>query len=492
MSVHLGRHAAGEPPAADVVPASLLSRSVNGLHAAMPAMSAKTVLSRGQACSLLVAAVVTCLGAAAWLVGALIGLIAVATAAYLLIFLYNVVLFRTTLRGARIVHIPDEVASSVPDASLPRYTVLIAAYQEAGVIAETLRAMAALDYPRDRLEIKLLLEEDDLATIAAAQAARPGKEVDIVRVPTSLPRTKPKALNYGLGLSTGALVTVYDAEDRPEPLQLRRAAVAFRRGDPSMACLQARLYFYNDQQNLLTRWFAAEYNLWFAESLPALARLRAPIPLGGTSMHVRRDVLERVGAWDPHNVTEDADLGVRLHRMGFTTEVLDSETLEEANCDLINWVRQRSRWYKGYLQTWLVHMRSPVRLWRDTGGAGVAGLAAVVGGTPLLALINPFFWLLTCLWVLGGTYVQALFPAWLYYLAMLSLLFGNLLALYRTAVALRTSGHPELLGAVLLWPLYWIVMSAAALRAVGQLAIAPWFWEKTVHGLDAKREPLGD
>lgn len=200
MSVHLGRHAAGEPPAADVVPASLLSRSVNGLHAAMPAMSAKTVLSRGQACSLLVAAVVTCLGAAAWLVGALIGLIAVATAAYLLIFLYNVVLFRTTLRGARIVHIPDEVASSVPDASLPRYTVLIAAYQEAGVIAETLRAMAALDYPRDRLEIKLLLEEDDLATIAAAQAARPGKEVDIVRVPTSLPRTKPKALNYGLGL----------------------------------------------------------------------------------------------------------------------------------------------------------------------------------------------------------------------------------------------------------------------------------------------------
>jgi len=491
MSLYQRRRPAGESPAADAVPESLLFRSVNGLHTAMPEMSAKRVLSRGQACGLLIGAVLICLCALIWPMGVVIGLIAVATAIYLLILLYNVVMFRATLRGAPMVSIPDEVASSVPDAMLPRYTVLIAAYQEAGVIAETLRAMAALDYPRDRLEIKLLLEEDDIATIAAAQAVRAGEEVNIVRVPASLPRTKPKALNYGLGLSTGELVTVYDAEDRPEPLQLRRAAVAFGRGDRRLACLQARLYFYNDQQNLLTRWFAAEYNAWFAESLPALVRLGAPIPLGGTSMHIRRDVLEEVGAWDPHNVTEDADLGVRLHRLGFTTEVLDSETLEEANSDLINWVRQRSRWYKGYLQTWLVHTRSPVRVWRDTGGAGVAGLAAMVGGTPLLALINPIFWLLTCLWALGGTYVQALFPAWLYYLAMLSLV-GGLLPIYRTAVALRTGGHPELLGAVLLWPIYWIAMSAAALRAVGQLTFAPWFWEKTVHGLDAKREPFGD
>ncbi len=251
-----------------------------------------------------------------------------------------------------------------------------------------------------------------------------------------------------------------------------------------MACLQAQLYYHNEGQNLLTRLFAAEYASWFATALPAMAELGAPLPLGGTSMHVRRDALEHVGGWDPHNVTEDADLGIRLHRMGFRTEVLGSVTLEEANSDPVNWVKQRSRWYKGYIQTWLVHMREPRRVWRELGGRGVAGLAAVVAGTPLLSLLNPLFWLLTAVWLVGGTAVRELYPAWLYYPAVLSLVLGNFLALYRIAVSVRSSGHPELLSAVLLWPAYWAWMSVAAVRAVAQLTIAPWFWEKTVHGLE--------
>ena len=229
---------------------------------------------------------------------------------------------------------------------------------------------------------------------------------------------------------------------------------------------------------------------WFAAVLPALVRLNVPIPLGGTSMHIRREVVESVGAWDPFNVTEDADLGVRLARLGYRTEVLDSVTLEEANSDFINWIKQRSRWYKGYLQTWLVHMRQPRRLWREIGPAGVIGLAAVIGATPLLALLNPLFWLLTALWFLTETpLVQLLFPAAVFYPALVSVVFGNFLALYRTMVAVRVGNRRGLVAWTLLSPVYWVFMSMAAVRAFVQLLVAPSFWEKTMHGLDQVHEP---
>jgi cellulose synthase/poly-beta-1,6-N-acetylglucosamine synthase-like glycosyltransferase len=208
-------------------------------------------------------------------------------------------------------------------------------------------------------------------------------------------------------------------------------------------------------------------------------------------MHVRRDALEAAGAWDPHNVTEDADLGVRLHRLGYRTEVLDSVTLEEANSDFVNWIKQRSRWYKGYLQTWLVHIRNPVRLWRELGTRGFVGFNVVVGATPLLAALNPVFWLLTLLWFAGRPgIVQALFPAWLYYPALASLAGGNFIAVYRTVVAVRVAGRTDLLRAALCSPLYWTMMSIAAIRAIAQLVVKPSHWEKTVHGLGRPRTEM--
>src|SRR5207247_7375152 len=224
------------------------------------------------------------------------------------------------------------------------------------------------------------------------------------------PRTKPKACNYGLTLARGDLLTIYDAEDRPDPLQLRRAAVAFRRLDDPVACLQARLSYHNANQNMITRWFTAEYLTWFGGLLPALVEQGAPVPLGGTSMHIRTDVLRMIGAWDPYNVTEDADLGLRLHRLGYRTHVLDSTTYEEATSDFVNWVKQRSRWYKGYMQTWLVHSRHPRRLWKELGPTGFLSFHLTIGATPLVPLINPIFWLLTLLWTVGHfPFIETLF-----------------------------------------------------------------------------------
>jgi glycosyltransferase XagB len=466
-------------------PPNALEVSVRGLLRRTPEMSAFRTLSRSQLAFLLVIVAILAIGVVIAPLDTVIALNVVITAIYLLALAFNLAIFRALLRKPPMLTVSDEEASAVPDDQLPSYTVLVAAYHEGEIINSTIRALEGLDYPRHRLDILLLLEAGDDETIRAARAARPASHIRIVVVPDAAPKTKPKACNYGLQLSSGELVTIFDAEDRPDPLQLRRAAVAFSRMPPQIACLQARLQFHNEGQNVLTRWFSAEYVTWFAAVLPALVRLRAPVPLGGTSMHVRRDVLEAVGAWDPFKVTEDADLGIRLWRAGYRTLVLDSVTLEEANSDFINWVKQRSRWYKGYLQTWLVHMRQPRRLWRELGPAGFLGFQVLVGSTPLLALLNPLFWLLTALWFLSGAHiVQVLFPAFVFYPALVSVVFGNFLALYRTMVSVRLADHPGLVISALVLPIYWVFMSIAAMRAFLQLLVAPSFWEKTMHGLD--------
>jgi cellulose synthase/poly-beta-1,6-N-acetylglucosamine synthase-like glycosyltransferase len=454
--------------------------------------SASTTVTRSQ--RWLFAAVAVLLTAAVLLrpIPVLTGLVAIITVVYLAVFAYRLQLLRHALRRDDMVWVSDELALAVPDDVLPVYTVLVPAYREPQVIGQLIQCMNALVYPHDRLEVKLLLEEDDPATIEAAVAAAPEPFIEVVRVPASMPRTKPKALNHGLKLARGRYLTIYDAEDRPDPLQLRRAVVAFRNTSDLVACLQAKLVYHNPGQNLLTRWFTTEYALWFSQLLPGLVHEQAPVPLGGTSNHFRRAVLEKAGGWDPYNVTEDADLGIRLHRLGYRTGVLDSITYEEANSDFINWVKQRSRWYKGYLQTWLVHMRRPLALWRMLGPRAFLGFNLFVGGTPLLALINPVFWMLTLLWFAGHLgFVQALFPGWLYYSSLFTWLVGNFTFVYMNMISARTDASPELVVSAALSPLYWVMMSVAAVKAFWQLVRAPSFWEKTVHGLSGPAEGGG-
>lgn len=411
-------------------------------------------------------------------VGVLVALYAAATT-------HRLLLIRRAVVDDPTLEVTDEEARGVPDADLPVYTVLVPAYREPEVVPRLVDGLAALEYPADRLDILLLLEEDDVATIAAADRACAGTAVRVVLVPPSEPRTKPKACNFGLTEARGEFVTIYDAEDRPEPLQLRRAVVAFARGGPDLACLQARLSYHNADQNLLTRWFTLEYDVWFRWLLPGLMATRAPIPLGGTSNHIRRDVLVGMGAWDAWNVTEDADLGIRLARHGWRTAMLGSTTYEEANSDAINWVKQRSRWYKGYLQSFFVAVRRPVVLYREIGTGGIAGLVLFVFATPVLALLNPLFWGLTLLWWLATpAFVAALFPPVTYYLGMACWMLGGLSAIYSGLAISRVAGKPHLAPAALVVPLYWVLMSLAAAKAVVQLVRQPSYWEKTTHGLD--------
>ncbi len=397
---------------------------------------------------------------------------------------HRVRLVRAALREDPALHVSDAAARAVPDDDLPVYTVLVPAYREPEVVRGLVAALERLDYPRHKLDVKLLLEVDDVATVGEAAAIVTDLPIEVLLVPEGEPRTKPRALDYGLQFATGELVTIYDAEDHPEPLQLRRAAVAFRDGPPELSCVQAKLLFYGGHRNLLTRWFTAEYATWFSLYLPGLMVDGATIPLGGTSNHFKVAALREVGGWDAWNVTEDCDLGVRLQRAGFGIGLIDSTTMEEPNTDVINWVKQRSRWYKGYLQTFLVQVRRPRALVRDLGWWRTVHFVLFVGLTPLLAVMNLWFWGLALVWVTTrAAFVQAMYPGITYYLAVAVWALGNLAVVYVSLVTVRIIRRPDLLLASLLSPLYWVLMSIAALRAVVQLVTDPFHWEKTTHGL---------
>jgi cellulose synthase/poly-beta-1,6-N-acetylglucosamine synthase-like glycosyltransferase len=385
----------------------------------------------------------------------------------------------------------DEDLMTLDARSLPVYTILLPLYKEKPATVRALfGALSRMDYPKHKLDGLLLIEADDDHTRRAIEEVGRPAWMRVLPLPPGTPRTKPRAMGIGLRYAKGSLLTVYDAEDKPDPTQLKKAVWGFRAADESLACLQAKLGYYNPRQNLLTRWFTLEYDAWFNIILPGLHRIGAPIPLGGTSNHFRRPALDACLGWDPYNVTEDADLGLRFARLGLATAMLESTTEEEANSRLANWLRQRSRWSKGYMQTALVHTRRPVKLVRELGPKATVFFLLTVGGAVLTALLAPIFWLLLLSWVwVQPGWVAAMFPGPIYYAASVSLLLGNFLLVFLSLCAAVTRGHDDLAPHALLTPLYWALMSAATYVALVELFVRPSHWHKTEHGLHLAEEP---
>lgn len=379
--------------------------------------------------------------------------------------------------------ISEEQLEALDDRGLPTYTILVPLYRDARVVPTLACALRSLDYPRSKLDIKLVLEEDDQETICACREAGLEANVEILSVPPVGPRTKPKALNYALRFARGELLTIYDAEDLPDPRQLRSAVAAFRAAPPEVVCFQARLNYFNWSENWLARMFTLEYSLWFDWFLPGLEALGIPIPLGGTSNHFRTEVLRSLGGWDPFNVTEDADLGLRFTANGWRTGVLDSTTLEEANIEIGNWIRQRSRWIKGYMQTWLVHMRYPLKQARRLGFKGFLGFQFFVGGAFVGPLAFPFLAVLFLLWLWARIPLASIFPPPVLALGLFCLLAGNGFLMFFHMLAAWARGRDTLVFWALSLPLYYLLMSVAAYKAVWQIIFRPHYWEKTQHGL---------
>jgi cellulose synthase/poly-beta-1,6-N-acetylglucosamine synthase-like glycosyltransferase len=370
---------------------------------------------------------------------------------------------------------------------LPIYSVLVPLYKEKKITLQSLFShLTQLSYPAEKLDIKILLEEDDKQTNEIVRSFSLPSYIEIIEIPACEPRTKAKACNYGLQLVRGEYVCLYDAEDQPDRDQLLKAVQWFRSvNNEKLACVQCKLNFYNHNENWLTRLFAIEYTYWFDLLLPALERLRVPIPLGGTSNHFRVNILKQVHAWDPFNVTEDADLGLRLARFGFFTQVLHSTTFEEANCQLWNWVKQRTRWVKGYMQTYLVHMRTPVDLWKRVGTLGFIGFQLFVGGTILSNLLNIPMWILSfVLFNLPEWNIHRYFPKPLFYeIWLMNFLLGTVGIVVLNMLGVIAVKNKHLALSAFTAPLYWLLMSLASYRALYQLSVKPSYWDKTEHGI---------
>jgi cellulose synthase/poly-beta-1,6-N-acetylglucosamine synthase-like glycosyltransferase len=380
--------------------------------------------------------------------------------------------------------ISDKEVDRLHDSELPVYSVLVPMYKEAEVLPILAGALRRMNYPPSKLDIKLVLEEDDIETINAAKTYALDATFEIIRVPYSEPRTKPKACNYALRLARGKYLTIYDAEDQPEPNQLKRAVLAFRRRGKKTACIQAHLNYYNADENWLTRLFTLEYSVWFDIFLPALERLRVPIPLGGTSNHFDLEKLREVGGWDPFNVTEDADLGLRFAALGYDVAVIDSVTYEEANSQVRNWTRQRSRWIKGYIQTWLVNMRHPWKLYQQVGLRGLCALQLFIAGTFVSGLAYPVMLIPFLIWTLfHSRWLAEIYPPAILLIGGINLMFGNGCAILLSILAVGKRKKYWLIPSVLLIPIYWLLQSLSAYKALIQLIAKPFYWEKTVHGI---------
>ncbi len=375
---------------------------------------------------------------------------------------------------------------------LPPVSLLVPLHREEAIAETLVQRLGRLDYPRALLDVLLVLEAEDSTTRRALKDAALPPWMRVIEVPGGTITTKPRALNYALNFARGALIGIYDAEDSPAQGQLRMMAAHFGRAPPELGCVQGILDFYNPHANWISRCFTIEYAAWFRILLPGFLRLGFAIPLGGTTVFFRRTALERVGGWDAHNVTEDADLGFRLARFGYRTDLLPLVTREEANCRLWPWIRQRSRWLKGYMITWFVHMRQPRRALRQLGAWRLLGLQLLLLTGTVQFLLAPLFW---SFWpiLLGWPHPFA-GPESIALLKAVTglLLLGEGVTLLLGLAGVARSPHPGLLLWVPTLFLYFPLGTIAIYKALWEIFARPFYWDKTAHGRSSPDHPDAD
>ncbi len=401
---------------------------------------------------------------------------------YTLMLAFKTLLFVVgMLCRKQVMRISNQTPLINDDAALPIYTILVPLFQEEKAVSGIIAAISRLDYPAHKMDVKLILEEGDLQTLNAIKSNAPDNRFHIVVVPFALPQTKPRACNYALQFAQGEYLTIYDAEDAPNISQLRFAASIFAQ-QPNISCLQARLNYYNARENWLTTLFCIEYTMLFETLLPALYHLKIPIPLGGTSNHLRVKILRKLGGWDCFNVTEDADLGLRLASEGYVTLPIDACTMEEAPIHLGAWVKQRTRWIKGYMQTWRVMMKGNwlrLQQWRIFS---FSGAHFFVG----LSSINYVISALVCM-IIILIYLKLIIIdlqlKWQNDMAMWILLIAACLHWVMAIMVMQTSKMRINMLYILLYPFYFALHSFAGFRALLQFVTAPYYWEKTAHNL---------
>jgi len=467
--------------------AEIADEAANELFRQNPELSARIVFSRGQKVGFAVLVVVAVVALFFWPAIVVISAIALISAVFFAGTLFK---FLIAMRGAKfdvVERVTDAQVAALHDSELPVYTVLVPVFREANIVGQLVGNLGKIDWPAEKLEVLILIEQEDTLTRDALAKASPPPNFHVVTIPKGQPQTKPRACNVGLFFATGEFLVIYDAEDTPDPDQLKKAYLAFRRGGDKTVCIQASLNYFNADENVLTRMFTLEYSYWFDYMLAGLDAADLPIPLGGTSNHFRTSALNELGGWDPYNVTEDADLGIRASALGYRVGVVNSTTMEEANTSIPNFIRQRSRWIKGYMQTSLVHARRPRQLIREIGLRRFLSFALLIGGTPLTFLgVLPLYAVTVFTIFIPTQVLSQFFPVWLLWICLINFIIGNSVMVYLSMMGPYKRGTFNLILWALLNPIYWILHSIASYKGLWQLLTKPHYWEKTEHGLTAQ------
>ncbi|MEQ9115253.1 MAG: glycosyltransferase family 2 protein [Rickettsiales bacterium] len=451
-----------------------LKTSTRKLQEKLPVFSAHKTLSKPQTLVLMLIILVTLKGGVSSLVVWFVVLN--------LIFLSNTIYKAKLFFQGRL---PREKTLMHKD-QLPTYTIILPVLKEdLYTIKELLNSIAELDYPKNKKDVKLIVEQFDRTTLSSVIEANLLEEVDVICVKRGAPKTKPKACNYGLKFAKGEYLVVYDAEDRPEKGQLKKAVAAFRKGPKKLVCLQASLRFYNKNSNIMTRLMGVEYRLWFDRFLDALERSRSPIPLGGNSNHFKVQELRKVGGWDSYNVTEDADLGIRLFKRGYTTQMLSSETFEEAPESLWQFIKQRSRWIKGHLQTYFVHLRSS-KLFFKKGNVFAFINFNVFLFFSCLGFLYPF---VAAVMILFASFVCGVNTGLICKVSIINMAIGFAFSFYSFYVIAQEEGCDRRWRFLLafLAPFYFFLHSIASVVAFVEIFFCPHYWHKTQHNFHNKQ-----
>ena len=398
-------------------------------------------------------------------------------------------LMSTTLKVAALIARLCQLGEATPAAqptafAMPKVSVLVPLLREEEIAGKLIQRLTRLTYPKSLLEVVLVLEESDTITRATIARTPLPHWISVIEVPDANNlTTKPRALNYALDFCRGSIIGVWDAEDAPEPDQIEKVVMRFQDAPDNVACLQGVLDYYNSRTNWLSRCFTIEYAMWWRVVLPGVARLGLVIPLGGTTLFFRRNILEELCGWDAHNVTEDADLGIRLARMGYVTELIPTVTYEEANCRTWPWVKQRSRWLKGFLITWMVHMRSPRALLRDLGFVRFLGVQTLLLATFAQFACAPLLW---SFWITLSGFQHPLsvtlgnpvtaFMIWIF-------IGSEIINLLVSVIAVSRREHRHLMVYVLSMPFYYPLAALSAYKAIKEMVAEPFYWDKTQHGV---------
>jgi hypothetical protein len=366
---------------------------------------------------------------------------------------------------------------------LPKVSILVPLYRETEIAGALIRRLRKLSYPKALLDVVLVLEDHDRLTRQTLETTDLPSWMRVIAVPAHGGlTTKPRAMNYALDFCKGDIIGVWDAEDAPAPDQIEQVVARFDEAPDDVVCLQGILDYYNPRTNWRARCFTIEYSSWFRIVLPGIARMGLVVPLGGTTLFFRREALEALGGWDAHNVTEDADLGVRLCRAGWRTELIDTVTFEEATCRAWPWIRQRSRWLKGFMVTYLVHMRDPRQLWRDLGAWRFFGFQAFFLGTLGQFLLAPVLWSFWLVLLGFGHPVTGMVPQGVVIAGATVLAASEILGICIGLAAVSRPGRRHLMIYVPTMMFYFPLGVIAAYKALGEVLFGPFFWDKTQHG----------